>query len=224
MHTTIRRGVVAVATALACLAVLATPASAATLTAVTTGGTVLIENSTGNLSDTLTITPPGTLGTDCSRTAVGVVNNTTTSTTSWQVTSYSTRTRFQLSGAGTWYIFTVTLNSSTAGSVTGVTGASATLEPATVSLSAVVQNTTFQSATDTACTVTTTKCRFLNVALTLQGTYSGNIHTPAVSDTATWTGSGTLGAAFAGCTAPFTGYSGGTGTVTGLTAQITAVT
>ena len=228
MKTNIRRGVVAVATAFACVAALASPASAATLTAAITGGTVLITNSTGTSTDTLVLTPwTGTLGTDCSAPPW----ESSTTRLLLRLRGRSLRTlrglASRLSGAGTWYILTVTLNSSTAGTVSNVTTTVADLNAATLSLNAVVSNTTFQSTTDTACTPTTTKCRFSSIVISLQGSYSGNIHTPTASNTASLTGTGILGTPVAGCTSPFTTYGSGTAAINGtapLGILITAVT
>ena len=219
MNKNLRRGVVALTTTFACLAMLASPASAATLTADITGGTVTLINSGGTVTDTIPLGPGVTaLGTDCANNVTVVVNNTATSTTTWQITAYATISRFQL--GTTWYIADLQRTASTAGTVTAVTTTTATLNAATLSLDARIYNTTFQSATDTACTKSTIKCRFANVALSLQGAYAGNIHTPAASHTATLNGSGTLGTTTPPCTTPFTTYNGGTVTVANLVAHV----
>ena len=221
MKKNLWRGVVALATAIACLGLAGSPTSAVTLVGEITAGTVTLINSTGTATDTIPLTTGGTLGTGCASNLKAFVNNTTTSTTTWQVTEFNTIGRFKL--GTTWYIAELTKTGSASGTVTTVTTTTATLNSATLALSANIYTATDQSDTATTCAHGTTRtCRFANVSLSLQGTYSGNLHTPAVSDGVSLTSTGTLGTTTPPCNAPYTTYNGGTVTVTGMTAQVTA--
>ena len=221
MNTNLRRGVVALAAALASLALMgSSPVSAATATADITSGTVSLINSTVTVTDTITLGPGvTTLGTGCANSIVVTSTTTTgTSVTHWQVTAFSTIGRFKL---GTnWYIAELS-GSSTSGTVSSVTTTSATLNSATISLSATIYAATDNTDTGTSCAHSDTRtCRFNNVSASLQGTYSGNIHTPATSDTATLNGTGTLGTTSPPCVAPFATHNGGMVTIANLVAHV----
>ena len=223
MNTNHRRTLVALATAFACLVLWASPASAATLTGTITAGTLTLISTTGTTTDTL---PLGT-GVICTNQGEVTTTGTTTSVTSWQVTVFSYVFRFKL--GTTWYVVDVARTTSTTlntpGTVTGVTTTSASLNGSNLNLRADIYIATNQSDTDTDCTHGTTRsCRFASAVFTVQGTYFGNAHTPAVLDSATLSGSGTLGSTSPPCNAPWTTYSTGTATVTGLTTSVTAVT
>ena len=218
MPTNLRRSVVALATAFACLVLLASPASASVLTGTITGNITLI-NSTGTTTDTF---PISSTGTGCVNDVEITVNNTTTSTTTWQITGFHTITRVPWFGG--WFIAEMTRTSSTTGTVTGVTGTGATLNFGTLNLNYVFYGATDQSTTSTDCTKSTLRCRFSNVGLSLQGTYSGNVHTPATSHTVSLGGSGTLGTTTPPCNAPFTTLNGGTVSATGLSYHAAVVT
>ena len=222
MNKNIRRGMVALATAFVCVVALASPASATTATGEVTGGTITLINSTGTVTDTITLGGGTSGGTGCSSSITAVTNTTTTSTTTWQITGFATVGRFKL--GTTWYVAALTRTNSTAGTVTSVTTTTATLNSATLNLNAVISNTTFQADTDTSCTTSGAKCRFSSVAISLQGTYSGNIDGIAISDTIHVTGTGTLGTTTPPCTTPFTTYNAGTVTGASITAHVVSVT
>ena len=219
MNKTLRRSVVALATAFACLAMMGSPASAAVITADITAGTVTLINSLGTVTDTIPLGPGvTTLGTGCANSIQVTTTETTTSITQWNITTFSIISRFTLGGV--YYIADLQRTGSTAGTVTAVTTTGATLNSATLTLDARIFNATDQSSTATTCAKGTAKCRFAVVTLSLQGTYSGNLHTPTTSDTANLSGSGTLPTTTPPCTAPFTTYTAGSVTVTGLVAHV----
>jgi hypothetical protein len=209
----------ALAIVVTCLVVTADPASAATITA-TAGGNMTVHNTTSTSTDTISGSS-GTGGTGCGNTFVITTTPVTTGTSvTWNITTFSRVNRFVLGGVH--YIEEITRTASTAGTVSsGTTNWS--LNTATLTLQVIVANATNQSSTATDCLKTTTKCRFNTVNLSLTGTYTGNIHSPAVSDTFAITGSGTLGTVFPGCTAPFTTYSGGTATFATHSGHVTGV-
>ena len=222
MNKTLRRSVVALATAFACLALMGSPASAAVITADITAGTVTLINSTGTTTDDIALGPGvTTLGANCANSIAVTTTASTTSISNWNITTFAVVARFKL--GGTWYVASLQRTGSVAGTVTAVTTTSATLNSATLNLDARIFTTAFQNDTDTECTTNGNKCRFSGVALSLQGTYSGDLHNPAVSDTASLNGTGTLGATSPPCTTPFTTYNNGTVAVTGLVAHVLSV-
>ena len=220
MNTNLRRGLVPLVTAFACLVLMGSPASAAVIPVDITAGTVTIINSTGTATDTIPLGPGvTTLGTDCIRTIEGTTTATTTSVTNWEVTDYRTVTRFHIGSI--WYVADMQRTSSTAGTVTSVTTTSATLNSASLGLTVSIYSATDQTATGTSCTHGTTRsCRFGGVSLALQGSYSGDIHNPSTSHTATLGGTGALGPTTPPCVAPFSTYANGTTTITGLVAHV----
>ena len=220
MNKNLRRGVVALATAFACLALMASPASASVLTGTITAGTLTLSNQAVTVTDTIPLGGAG--GTGCAS-SIEVTVTPTGSVTTWQVTAFAIIARFQL--GTTFYISERTRTGSTAGTVTAVTATSAALNSAGLNLRSDVYVATNQSATATDCAHGTTRtCRFNNVSLTVQGTYNGDVNAPAVSDTASLSGSGTLGSTTPPCNAPFTTYSGGCLTISNLTGHVTGVT
>ena len=223
MNKNIRRSVVALATAFACLALMGSPASAYDITGEITGGTVTLINSTGTSTDTIPLaTGGGTLGTNCVSNIQSQLTGSTTSVTSWGISVLQTVGRFKL--GTTWYVAELTRTASTTGTISSITTTTAALNTATLTLAANIYTATNQSDTSTDCSHGTTRtCRFANVLLGIQGIYLGNIHLSQVSHTVTLTATGTLGTTTPPCNAPFTTYNGGTVTVTGLTFHITAV-
>ena len=223
MHRNLRRGVVALATTFACLALLADVASAATLTVDIAGGTITFINTTATSTDEIPLGPGvTTLGTDCASSIVVTTTATTTSVTAWNITTFGVVFRFKW--ATTWYIADMTRTSSTSGTVTAVTTTSATLNSSTLTLAINFYTATDQTDTGTSCSHgTTRKSRFASVSLSLQGTYSGstgNIHTPTTSDEGCMSGAGTLGTVTPPSTAPFTTYNAGTLTITDLAVHL----
>ena len=219
MNKNLRRGVVALATAFACLTLLGSPVSAATITADITAGTVTLINSTSTATDTIPLGPGvTTLGTDCANTIVVTTTATTTSVTNWQITTFSTVSRFKLNT--TWYVADLQRTGGASGTVTGVTTTAANLNSSTLTLAANIYVATDTTETGTSCAHGTTRtCRFASVSISLQGTYSGDIHNPATSHTASVSGTGTLGTTSPPCNAPFTTYTGGTVAIAGLVAH-----
>ena len=220
MNKHLRRGAVALAIVLACVAGQVAPAAAWTVQDGTiTGGTVTLINSTGTATDTIPLGGTGATGTGCAS-SIGshiIISD-------WSISKYSTISRFKLNT--TWYVVDSTkTGTGTAGTVTSVTTTSATLNSSGLTLAASIYTATDQSDTGTSCAHGTTRtCRFANVALSIQGTYSGDWNSPAASNTASLTGTGTLGTTTPPCNAPFTTYNAGTITITGLTAHVTSVT
>ena len=217
MNRNLRRGVVAVAVAtFVSLALLANPASAAVITADITAGTVTLINSGVTATDQIPVGPGvTTLGTDCAITVVITTVATTTSVTHWQITTWAVVARFKVNT--TWYIVDESRTSGASGTVTGVTTTAANLNSSTLTLSTNIYVATDQTDTGTSCAHGTTRtCRFASVSLSLQGTYSGDIHNPATSHTASLSGTGTLGTTSPPCSAPFTTYNGGTIAIAGL--------
>ena len=216
MNKNLRRSVAVLVTTLGCLALMASPASASTLTSAITGGTFTLVNSTGTITDTF---PLSTAGTGCVNDITVDVNDTATSTTSWQITGY--HTIFRSTFFGGHFIGEMSWTGSTAGTVNTLTGA---LGAATLSMTFIMYSASNTSSTATDCGKGTLRCRFNNVALSVQGTYSGDLHTPTASSTFNLTGSGTLGSATPPCTSPFSTYNSGTMTVAALTGHVTLVT
>ena len=220
MNRNIRRGVVALAAVFAHLAILASPVSAAVVSFDVTAGTVTFINSTGTATDSFPLGPGvSTLGTACSVSTQITTTASTTSVTNWQVTSWSVIDRIELNNV--WYIQDQQRTGSTTGTITGITTTGATLNASTINLAINLYTATDQSDTSTNCTHGLTRiCRFANFGYSLQGTYSGNIHTPATSDTATLNGSGGMGTTSPPCFTPFTVYNGGSVTVAGMVIHV----
>ena len=221
MNTALRRGVVALATTLACLALQATPASASLLGLNITAGTMTLiaSTGTGTVTDAIPFIP--STGTGCGD-GMGVTATPTASVNAWAFTSFGYVGRFKV--GTTWYVAHLARTGGTSGTVTSVTTTGATLNSAGLTLRLDIYVATNQSATSTDCSFGATRfCRFANVNVSLQGTYSGNINSPAVSDDFSLTGSGTLGTTSPPCSTPFTTYNAGTVTFTGLTANVVSV-
>ena len=227
MHKNLRRGAVVLATIVVCVAGLVSPASAATLTGTITGGTVTLINSTGTVTDTIPLGGTTTTGAGCSSTIAVHTVGSTTSVTTWQVSSFTTVSVFVL--GTTHYVVVSTKTTSTtlntAGTVTSITTTSATLNSSLLNLRVEVYAATDNTSTSSSCAHGTTRaCLFTSVALSVQGTYNGNIHTPVASNTVSLSASGTLGTTTPPCVAPFTSYTGGTTTIAGLTGEVVTVT
>lgn len=217
MNKNIRRGTVALSTVAAVLMLMASPASAATVHWRITGGTVTLHSTTS-------VTDEIPFNTTCTPTA-GTGGLADVTTTTVQVTSFTTVGRFLL---GTnYYVAELTFVSSTPGTLSGVTTTGATISSSTVTLRADVYLATTQSST-TPCDIahgTTRSCRFNNVGLHFNGTYTGNVAAPAVSDTVVLnSGASTPLSTAPPCVAPFSTYIGGVATVSNLTIHICNVT
>ena len=215
MNTTLRRSLVTVATTLACLALMASPASAATVTGLVTGGTVTLVSSTGTVTDTFSIgNPVG--GTGCAK---DITLDVTTSTA--QLTGLSSVSRFALST--TYYIMETLLTGSTPGTLTNVTSTSATVTSATVTYQVNIYSASNQSSTATDCAHGTTRTCRATMTLSFSGSISGDVSSPAVSDTASLSAPPATMTMTPPCSAPFTTYVGGTASVSGMTLHITSV-
>ena len=189
MHTKIRRSVVALATALACLALMAGPASATTHSAAITGGSIVL-----TATNTLVLTFPwgGTAGTGCGHT----LDLDDTASTA-DVIGYSSATRFTL-GTGA-FVAVVTRTASTAGTVSGTSVSSSTL--------ALRFDIYFAANADPAtdCAIGTQVCR-LRTTLYFAGTLTGW----SVSSTGSLsypTASAVLSVP-PGCVVPFSSWNG----------------
>lgn len=207
MNKILRLGVVALATVATCVVMSASPASAATMTALINTGSFTFTNSTGTAAD---LVPSRSAGSGCTSSATMDLGTTTA-----QVTALSSIARFQFTTTGTtgtWYVVETTLASSTAGTLTGTT-----ITSAGVVLQLDFYVATSQTATGGCTHGTTRSCQWTNVSAPLSGTYTGNPASPSFSETAKLSGYGTLGATSPPCSAPFTTYNGGTTTVNNLT-------
>ena len=223
MYKNLRRGVVALTTALACLIVLAQPASASVVSGTITAGTLTLINSTGTVTDSMPFAGTGTGGgTGCVNSA-SVTVTPTGAVTAWTITALSTAGRAKL--GTTWYVVKHSLTGDTVGNV-GVGGGYSDLEPVVISYRTDVYPSTDQTDTSTSCSHGTTRtCRFNTVSATISGVYTGDINSPTVGDTITLSSSsGTLGSTSPPCNAPFTTYSNGTLSITGLTIPVATVT
>ena len=214
MSKTIWRGVVALATVLASLGVLASPASAAVLNGAVTGGTVTLINAAVTVTDDIPVPATVELGAGCVNGVTITTVGGTTSVTNWSITGWALVYRFKLGGV--WYIMEETRTGGTQGTVTGNT-----LNVATLNLAFNIYVATNQADDATDCTHGTTRtCRFAGVTIPLQGVYAVDIHTPVTSDTATLNGTGNLGATTPPCNVPFTAYSNGMITFTNVVVHI----
>lgn len=207
MKTKLRRSVAALATAVACLALMATPAAATTHTATTTGGNLTFFTSFGT-TGLFDLNPPlaGSGGTDCGSTLAIDEDG----TGAVDVTQYTSASRFTLGGSH--FIVVMTRQGSTAGTYSG-----GTISSATLSLRVDIFFATNTSSTATDCAHGTTRsCRY-TLTLHLTGTYTG------------WTASSTLQLAGSSgtvvssppCVAPFTTFSGGTAVITAWDIHLT---
>lgn len=202
----ILRSGAALATALACLALMANPASATVHDAAIRSGEIAFFNTSGTPDFMPTLPLAGTGGTGCGPTLQVTANASTTGTV--DVTTYTSIGRFTL--GTTAYVADITRQSSTAGTYNDTTGQASSVQ-LTVRMD-IYAATNQGTATDCA-HGTTRACRFSNIALTLSGFYGGSLATPAVGLTAVLTGSGTLGASSPPCNAPFTGVTNGTASI-----------
>ena len=158
MNTKLRRSVAALVTALACLALMATPAAATPHSATVTGGNLVL-----TATNTLVLTFPfaGTGGTGCGHT-LDVDEDATASTA--DIIGYSSASRFTL-GTGA-FVAVITRTASTPGTVSGTGVSSSTLSLQIDILTAANAN----PATD--CTTNAQRCR-LRTTLSFAGTLSG---------------------------------------------------
>ena len=213
MNKTLRRSLIALATAFACLVLTATPAAAANAHARITGGNMLIWNATTTSNFTISL----------SVSCTSIVSMATTPTTA-QITGYASTTRFTV---GTnHYVAEIILTGSAAANLTNVTATSSTINNSSASLRSDLYAATNNSSTATDCNHGVTRlCRY-TMTLGLTGTYTGDVTANAVTDTVTLA---TSGAAAMGttppCMAPFSGFTGGTAQLNAaLTLQVCDVT
>lgn len=205
MNTKLRRSVAAIATAFACLALMASPASAITHTTTITGGNLVL-----TATNTLVLTFPfaGTAGTGCGSTLVldeGATGDA-------DIASYTSTGRFTFGGLG--FVYVLTRTASTPGTVSGGGVSSSTLALQIDIFSAANAN----PATD--CATSTARCR-MRTTLYFAGTLSGW----GVSDTASLSYP-TAGLVVASppppCVVPFSSWGGGAVTGGPLDLHITS--
>jgi hypothetical protein len=214
----LRRGLAVLATTFVCVASMASPASAATLSGTITDGSLTLHNSTSTVTETLSSSTGGSgSGTGCGTTGSFELTSTTA-----RVLTISSTVRFKL-GTG-HHVAVLTLLASTSGTLTGVTTTSANFSSSTVTLRAELYTATNTSSTATDCTHGTTRtCRY-TATLHISGTYTGNEASPAISDTAVVNSTPAAITVTPPCAAPFSTYIGGTAAVSGLTIHVTSVT
>ena len=221
MHKNLRRGVVAMATTLVCLIMVAQPASASVVTGAVTAGTLTLINATGTATDTLAFGGTGTGGTDCANSA-SVTLTPTGAVTSWSITALSIVGRAKVNA--TWYVVTYLRDGDTYGNVgvTGGTTTTSTLLQVVMDFEINVYIATDQTETGTSCSHGTTRtCRFATASATISGVYTGDINSPTTGHTITLSSSaGTMGSTTPPCNAPFTTYNNGTLSITGLTIPV----
>lgn len=196
MPTTLRRSAVALATALACLVLVATPASATTTHSATiTGGTLKFRTGGGTTGFLGSQPPLGTTGSGCGSTLSIEEDG---ATGAFEIVQFSSTARFTVVG-NNHYIAVMTRQGSTAGTYSG--GA---ITSATLSLRVTLFNATNSSSTATDCAHgTTVVCRY-TMTLHLTGTYTGM----TTSGTVQLGGTGTVTGL--PCTPPFSEYTAGT--------------
>jgi hypothetical protein len=205
MTTKLRRGVAALATALACLLLTATPASAAVHSVDITGGTLTLVNAANTA--TLNVPWAGSAGTGCGH-SMDIEHLPGPDT--YEVLSYSSRSRHNfLLGA---YIVVVTRTGSIAGGY-----ALPNLNSSTLSLKIEFFNVANANPATDCATAGAVRCTY---TVTLQ--LSGNSTGWASSDT------GALGYAQANlaggipCAVPHTAWANGTVAAGGFTFHLTA--
>lgn len=219
MNKKLRRSVAALATAFACLALLSSPAGAVVtdVTATISTGNVRLQNGTSILDIAL----GGGGGTGCSTNIDAQFDVAATSNGTVKVTDLTSIGRFQ---AGTTY-YVAEMNDVIAGQVTGaINGTTNAISGVGVRITATIFTATNQSATATDCAHgTTVTCRYSNVNLTFSGSYTGNIHSIATTDSAALTSAASTTLVGLPCSPPFSTYTGGTATATSLGMDITSI-
>ena len=218
MSKNLRRGLVALATTFACVASMASPASAVTLSGAITDGSLTLHNSASTVTETLSSSTGGSgSGTGCGTTGSVELTSTTA-----RVLAISSIVRFTL-GTG-HYVAVLTLLASTSGALTGITTTSATISSSTVTLRADLYTATNTSSTATDCAHGTSRtCRY-TATLHISGTYNGNEASPAISNTAVVNAPPANLTVTPPCSTPFSTFIGGTASVSGLTLHVTTIT
>lgn len=216
MNKKLRRSVVALTTALACLVVMATPASATVVTFRAnfdsgTGSTGNIHLQNGTATWDIPLNTPG--GTGCgSHVDVSMDIDSTGSTGTVQVLGLESVGRVQF---GTVHYISVLSWVSTPqnGTITGSSATGATITSLIARLRADLYVPTNTSSTATDCARTATLvCRYNNVNLHLAGTWVANIHDVQTSHGGLLTSSS---ASLTGlpCSPPLSIFTGGTATI-----------
>jgi len=211
--------VVALASALALLAVLASPASAVSVDMEVGGGTLVVA---GNTFD-LTPGPGGGEESPCADNPNTLALNTDTpSAGRWTVTGgFSVSFRLGTPPAGPWYKADIIINGSGTYSGSAPTYTLATASP---------NHLTFQvrlyevGVGDCAKDASNLKCIVAGRAVSTSGTFSGTLPSPSVGDSATVSGStnvaGGLALVTSSCSAPFVSWNGQHATLTGLVLNV----
>ena len=206
MHKNLRRSVVALATAFACLGIMAGPSSAATSThpVTITGGTVTATSTTGQV---ITTTLGGTAGTGCSSTLSVLVDNTAGTI---NATTFTSIGHFTL---GTnHYVSTSTRTASTTG-----TFGSGSVSSVGISISVVIRAAANNSSTDLGCATTGTTICTLRATLAFAGTYTGSPSTTGAAAFDISAPGAAISLGIGTCNVPFATFNGGTAVVTNLT-------
>lgn len=219
MRTTkLRRSVVALTTALACLMMMGTPASATVVTfranfdsGTGAQGNLRLQNGTSILDVAIGGTPTG--GTGCgNHVDVSLDIDSTGTTGTAQVLGLESTSRFLV--GTTHYISVMSwVSTPTAGTITGSSTTGASVTGLGLRLKEEIYTTTNTSSTATDCARTTTLiCRYNNVNLTFSGTWNNNIHDIQVSHGGSVSSNASTTLAPFPCNPPFSTYAGGTAT------------
>jgi len=158
MNAKLRRSVAALATVFACLALMASPASATTHGATITSGNFTLVSEDGSVSQNFPWAGSG--GTNCGHTLE--IDETATA---WNVTQYSSRARIPFIFNA--YIIVITRTGSTAGTVSGTT-----LNASTLSLDVKFYNVLNNSPATDCNTTGSPRCQY-TATLSLSGTVTG---------------------------------------------------
>lgn len=213
MPTHLRRRMVALATALACITIMASPASATAHSVTFTSGTLAVHNATS--TSTLTFALAGAAGAGCGSSAVvDVVPDGTGHAGTIDVTSFSGATHFTF---GTpHYVSTISRTASTSG--TWGTSASGTISSATLAVNIQIRAAANNSSTNVDCATTGNVLCTWRMTFHLAGTYAnGPLSTAGATVTLATTAGATITLAIGTCQVPFFTWNGGSATVTGLT-------
>ena len=213
MNKNLRRSVVALATAFACLTALANPASAAFDIVTITGGTITATSTTGQV---ITTTLGGTTGAGCTSSIIVETPGSHSGTSN--ITTYTSVGHFTL--GTTHYVATMTRTASTSGTY-GTSSNGGTITSSGLSVNVVIRAAANNTSTNLDCTTTGTTLCTLRATLHFTGTYTG--HMSDISST--FTISSTPAAITLGigtCMVPFSTFNGGTATATAITGHTTS--
>lgn len=211
MNTQLGRSVVALATALASLVLMASPASATTHATTITGGT-FSATPTGTLTFP-TLAFGGAAGAGCGSTVALDVDHVANTATIPTFTSLHHFTWF-----GSHFVSTMTRTASTAGTI-----GSGSVSGVGLSLSIAIRNAATNTSSNVDCATTGNVLCTWRVTFAFYGNYTqsgtGSIGS---SDTFSLSSpSATVTLAIGTCYVPFTGLNGGSASINGLTGHVT---